>query len=312
LVFSDAPHFDSQGNLRYTVAPDSNGSATFSAFVMDDGGTANGGSNTSAPVMFTITVLPVNDAPSFTLSGDPPTVLEDAGPQTFNDLVTNLQPGPATATDETGQMLTLNVAVTGTTGGLTFTTLPTIDSSGKLTYQTAPNSNGTATVSVSLTDNGGTANGGRNTSGTQTFTITVTAVNDPPSFTVPSSAPTVLEDAGARTVSGFASNIVAGPPDEAGQALTFHTSVVGGNLVFTAAPAIDSTGKLTYTVAANSNGTATVSVFLTDNGGTDNFGSDTSPPTTFTINVTPVNDPPSFTIPASAPAHVDDAGPPTP
>ncbi len=36
---------------------------------------------------------------------------------------------------------------------------------------------------MQLHDNGGTANGGVDTSAAQTFTITVTAVNDAPSFT---------------------------------------------------------------------------------------------------------------------------------
>ena len=44
------------------------------------------------------------------------------------------------------------------------------------------NTNGSATVTVRLTDNGGTANGGVDFS-EQTFTITVTPVNDAPSFT---------------------------------------------------------------------------------------------------------------------------------
>ena len=38
-------------------------------------------------------------------------------------------------------------------------------------------------MTVQLHDNGGTANGGVDTSAAQTFTITVTAVNDAPSFT---------------------------------------------------------------------------------------------------------------------------------
>ena len=53
---------------------------------------------------------------------------------------------------------------------------------GTLTYTPAANANGSATVSVSLHDNGGTANGGVDTQRSQTFTITVTAVNDPPTF----------------------------------------------------------------------------------------------------------------------------------
>ena len=45
---------------------------------MDDGGTANGGVDTSPSQSFTITVTGVNDAPSFT-KGANQSVLEDAG-----------------------------------------------------------------------------------------------------------------------------------------------------------------------------------------------------------------------------------------
>ena len=52
---------------------------------------------------------------------------------------------------------------------------------------------------------------------------------------------------------------------------------------------------LTYTPATNAFGTATITVVLKDNGGTANGGVDTSAPQTFVINVTPVNQAPSFT-----------------
>ncbi len=51
---------------------------------------------------------------------------------------------------------------------------------GTLTYTPAANANGSATVTVQIHDNGGTANGGVDTSAAQTFTITVNAVNDAP------------------------------------------------------------------------------------------------------------------------------------
>lgn len=48
-----------------------------------------------------------------------------------------------------------------------------------------------ALIALSLTDDGGTANGGDNTAATQNFTLTVTAVNDPPYFaTAPTSVQT--------------------------------------------------------------------------------------------------------------------------
>jgi len=65
-------------------------------------------------------------------------------------------------------------------------------------------------VTVRAHDNGGTANGGVDTSAGQTFTVTVTGVNDAPSFTVgPDQA--APEDSGAHTVNGFAGSISAGP-----------------------------------------------------------------------------------------------------
>ena len=54
---------------------------------------------------------------------------------------------------------------------------------GTLTYTPAANANGSGDDHADVTDNGGTANGGVDTSAPQTFTITVTAVNDAPSFT---------------------------------------------------------------------------------------------------------------------------------
>jgi hypothetical protein len=57
---------------------------------------------------------------------------------------------------------------------------PAIDPSGTLTYTPAPNANGAAVVTVYLQDNGGNANDGQDTSAPQTFTITISAVNDAP------------------------------------------------------------------------------------------------------------------------------------
>ena len=47
---------------------------------MDDGGTDNGGIDTSPAQMFTITVDPVNDPPGF-VAGPDEMILEDAGAQ---------------------------------------------------------------------------------------------------------------------------------------------------------------------------------------------------------------------------------------
>ena len=120
--------------------------------------------------------------------------------------------------------------------------------------------NGLATVTVILKDDGGTANGGSDTFTTQTFTITVNAVNDAPSF-VKGADQTVNEDATAQTVNGWATAISKGAANESTQVLTFGVTN-NNNTLFSVQPALDATGNLTYTSAANANGLATVNGYL--------------------------------------------------
>src|SRR5439155_1587912 len=211
----------------------------------------------------------------------------DAGAKTVANWATNISGGPA---DESGQ--TLNFIVTNNNAAL-FAVAPSIAANGTLTYTPATNANGSATVTVQLHDNGGVTNGGVDTSVLQTFTITVTAVNDAPSFTKGTDQ-TVLEDAGAQTVVNWATNISAGAADENAQALNFVVSTTNAAL-FSVAPSVATNGTLTYTPATNANCSATATVQLHDNGGTANGGVDTSVLQTFTITVTAVNDPLSFT-----------------
>src|SRR3989442_5726221 len=95
-----------------------------------------------------------------------------------------------------------------------------VSATGTLTFTPAAGATGAATVTVQLHDNGGTANGGVDTSAAQTLTISVTAVNDAPSFTKGADQ-TVLEEAGPQTVSGWATPINPGPADESGQTANF-------------------------------------------------------------------------------------------
>jgi gliding motility-associated-like protein len=282
-LFSAQPAISATGVLTYTPAANANGSATVSVILTDNGGTANGGDDTYATQTFTITVNAVNDEPSFT-KGANETVNEDAVAQTVNAWATSILKG---ASDESSQTLTFTL--TNDNNSL-FSAQPAVSATGVLTYTPAANANGSATVSVILTDNGGTANGGDDTYTTQTFTIAVNAVNDEPSFTKGANQ-SVSEDAGAQTVSGWATVLSKGPSNESVQTLSFTMSN-DNNSLFSAQPAISATGVLTYTPAANANGSATVSVILTDNGGTANGGDDTYTTQTFTIAVTAVNDNP--------------------
>jgi VCBS repeat-containing protein len=184
----------------------------------------------------------------------------------------------------------LNFIVTNDNNGL-FSVQPAIAANGTLTYSPVANASGSATVTVSIHDDGGIANGGVDTSTMQSFTITVTSVNDAPSFTKDANQ-TVLEDAGAQTVANWASAISAGPSNESGQTLNFIVTN-DNNGLFSVQPAIAANGTLTYTPVANASGSATVTVSIHDNGGIANGGVDTSATQTFTITVTAVNDPPT-------------------
>ena len=158
---------------------------------MDNGGTLGGGVDTSAPQSVTITVTPVNDAPSFT-AGAPQTVVEDAPAQTVTGWATAISPGPP---DEAAQ--TVAFVVTPDAPAL-FSVAPAISPTGDLTFTPAPNATGTATLTVVAQDTGGTANGGVNVSPAQTVTITIAAVNDVPVLDLDA------DDSGGTTGANFA------------------------------------------------------------------------------------------------------------
>src|SRR5205823_1272811 len=109
-------------------------------------------------------------------SGGNVAVLEDSGAYSAA-WATGVSAGPP---DESSQ--SINFTVTNDNNAL-FSAQPAISPSGVLTFTPAANANGNATVTVTLHDDGGTANGGVDSSAPQTFTITVAAVNDAPSFT---------------------------------------------------------------------------------------------------------------------------------
>ena len=80
---------------------------------------------------------------------------------------------------------------------------------------------------------------GFNASAPQTFTLTVSAVNDAPSFAAGGNV-TVLEDSGAYTAA-WATGVSAGPANEAGQTLAFQVTTNNATL-FAVAPAVSPAG----------------------------------------------------------------------
>lgn len=171
-LFAQAPAVSRDGILSYTPAEDAFGSATVTVILVDDGGTDNGGDDTSVPQTFTIIVEPVNDSPSFHAGGNL-TVKDDAGPQTVEPWATGISPGPANEASQAVEfMLTL-------TGVELFTVPPSLSTDGTLTFTPDPDADGgVSAVTVVLRDDGGTGNGGNDTSPEHAFTITVEDVGE--------------------------------------------------------------------------------------------------------------------------------------
>ncbi len=154
---------------------------------------------------FTVTVNAVNDVPVF-VAGANQTIDENSGAQTVANWATSISAGSA---NESGQNLTFDVS---TNNDLLFSVLPAVDPvTGTLTYTPAADSFGVANVTIRLSDDGGTTNGGIDTSADQVFTITVEevlSVDSTTAFittwrtTTPSESITLYTDGGA-TVSDF-------------------------------------------------------------------------------------------------------------
>ena len=171
---------------------------------------------------------------------------EDAGARTAAGWATDISPGPES---ESGQSIAFHVA--NDAPGL-FGTQPQVRPDGTLTYRAAANASGVATVTLRAVDNGGTENGGTDTSPPQTFTIAVTPANDPPGF-VAGPDEDVLEDTGAHTVADWATGVTSGPADEGGQSVSFAVTNDNPGL-FSTQPRIQPDGALAYAAAANASG----------------------------------------------------------
>jgi uncharacterized delta-60 repeat protein len=242
-----------------------------------------------------------NKAPSFTAT-DPAAINEDAGAQTVSGWVTSFVAGPAY---ESAQGVLAYLVSNVSNPGL-FAVPPAVTVDGTLSYTPAADAYGSSTFEVTVQDDGGTEHGGADTSLPQTYTITVHAVNDQPSFTA-TDPPAINEDAGPQTVLGWVTSFTPGPPDESSQqALRYIVSDVSNAALFSAGPVVAPDGTLTYAAASHAFGISTFRVSVQDDGGTERGGIDTSAAQTFAIAVT-ANQAPTFTA-TDPPAINEDAG----
>jgi VCBS repeat-containing protein len=212
---------------------------------------------------------------------DPPVAVADTYSVAEDNVLAPIAAGGVLANDidVENDPLTAQQVTAPTHGSLT------LNANGSFTYMPAANFNGTDSFTYK-------ANDGSADSNTVTVTITVTAVNDAPSFSKGANQ-TVAEDAAAQSVSGWATAISPGPSNESGQTVSFVITNNTNAGLFSADPAVSPTGTLTYTPAANQHGTATITLKITDNGGTANGGVDQSATQSFDITITAVNDAPT-------------------
>jgi VCBS repeat-containing protein len=154
-----------------------------------------------------------------------------------------------------------------------------LNSDGTFTYTPDHDFNGTDTFTYEAFDGAAAS--------TATVTITVTPVNDAPSFN--SGGSVTQSDAAGQFDQPWATALSAGPTNESGQSLSFVTTLVNplNALLFAQQPSVDPTGRLTFTAAALASGTVDVQVHIVDDGGTANGGVDASADQPFTITLTP-------------------------
>jgi hypothetical protein len=241
------------GRVTYTPSPNYFGPDSFSYTVADGaGGTGTG-------TVF-LKVRPVNDAP---VAGDDAVATDEDKKVSIAVRIND--------SDVDGDILAVTTVSAPAHGTAVRTSASTI------TYTPAPNFHGVDSFVYMISD-------GRGGTDTATVNVAVQPVNDAPSFSLGGNQ-TIAEDAGTQVVSAFATSISPGPADEADQVLTFLVTT-DNDALFSSRPVIDpSTGALTYTPAPDAYGTATITVRLADDGGTQRGGVDTSVPQTFIINV---------------------------
>ncbi len=216
---------------------------------------ASNGGTTTAPVVVSINVAFVNQPPSFA-KGPNQIVHNYQQAQTRTGWASNISAGPANESSQTVQFIVSN------DNNSIFTVQPFISPNGTLSYAPAAGHYGIANVSVKIKDNGGTANGGIDTSDTQAFTI---IVNNPPSATI-------------NTPTNTSLFLYPSPVDIVATATDIDGTVAsviflnGTNVIGQGTPAGNNTYTMTWTNAPATN--SVLYALATDNYGATNL----SPP----------------------------------
>ncbi len=297
ISFNVLPNVDQFGNFAFELTNKANGSFDLEIYLEDNGiDTPPPNENKSTVVNVTITINPINDAPTFT-GGTNIIVDEHTGPVTVTNWATNLSAG---APDEdVSQQLTFILTQKEITANLAFDVPPSIDANGSISFEVTPHYNGYAVYELVLVDNGPNAPApNTNTSNVQAFTITVNFINDPPTY---NRGPDITKDEGDLifTFESWATNISPGlSPNEQDQLLHYTVNLVQvtGTLAFLIAPQISPDGTLTFRTTEHTHGEAIFDIFLTDDGDLVPPHKNTSDVIQLKITINPVNVPPDDII----------------
>ncbi len=242
----------SGGNVTYTPSADFVGVFRFTYTVQDNGTTRGVLDPKTAVATATITVAAVNDAP--VAGNDTGSTQEDTALTiAISSLLSNDAPGPATATDESGQTVSFVPYATSTVNTAQGGTVSV--SGGNLIYTPKADFNGADSFTYTISDGTLTSQG--------TVNVNVASVNDVP-------RPTTLSRVAFKNlnrvfdVASDIAAIVPGPSDEAGQ--TVRLTRVFSNGTTKGTVTLQSDGTILYRPATDFTGVDSFSYEVTDSG----------------------------------------------
>lgn len=288
------------GTLTFTPAANSSGVANLIIRVQDLGGTG-----LTFDRAFSVFVVnpPTLDPVGSNQIPNPAAIPEDTlGTQFF--MLTGISDGDL-GTEGVELSAVILSDPSGVLQNLSTTLASPTANSGSVNYELVANKSGTATIQVTVKDQGpnlGGFNSGDESTITKTFVVTVTPVNDDPTLNDQAAPLNLLEDAlnGILNLTG----ISAGPLETQ----TLQVTAVSNDLSKVTVQSVSyvngqTTGSVTVKPVANAFGTATITVTVTDTAAIDGIARSVSKD--FVVNIAADNDAPTLNLPANVTVNED-------
>ena len=230
-----------------------------------------------------VTVLDVNSPPRFTLSAQSINNQEDFGTITLT--VDPMEQPP----DEQEQVVSYSIAPES----LSFVEIHLDEQSGQLTFKSIKDLFGQATLTLTAHE----SQVDENADYSQQLDINVYSVNDKPSFHIDRTEVLLVEDFTSTEMVTITKDTV--PSNESDQVVTYRLSPK--TVDFADISINENTGTVSINSLKDRNGNASISIIADDH--SDSNNQDTK---SFTLEVTPENDPPHFTLSQKAVSFYED------